>query len=104
MKMEKRDKLNLIIFIILAVIVGIGWIYGLTSKDSELNQAFRKAPTYMNILGILWFLAGSFITYKIAMKMRQSASLNIWIPVVISIAVTIVGAILIAADGFINIF
>lgn len=103
MNIQKRDKLNVIIFIVFAIVVAAGWIYAFVFPDSELNQAFKKAPGYMNILGIVWFLVGGFITYKIAMKMKQSASLNPWIPVAISAVVTIVGAILLAADGFISI-
>lgn len=101
---KNTDKLNTIIFIVLAIIVAAGWIFGLTSAGSELNQAFRKAPLHMNILGALWFLAGSFVTFMYGTERWTVKSIAFnTVPVIISIALTIVGAIVIAANGFINI-
>lgn len=100
----KNDKLNKIIFIVLAIVVAVGWIYGFTSKGSELNQAFRKAPLYMNIIGVLWFLAGSFVTFMYATERWSIKSIKYnSAPVIISIILTVVGAIVLAANGFIAI-
>lgn len=97
---KKNDKFNLYVFIAFAVIVAGGWIYGLTSSDSPLNQAFQAAPWYMTILAVVVFFAGSFVTYKLVLKAKNSASMNPQVPVLIAAVATILLSILVAANFF----
>ena len=105
MKKEKRDKLNTIIFIVLAVIVAAGWIFGLTATGSELNQAFRAAPGYMNVIGIIWTLVFAGITYMYGTEKWTIKSIQYnAVPVIISLALGIVGGILLAANFFSGVY
>ena len=87
--------------IVISIIVAAGWIFGLTSSTSQLNQAFKSAPGYMNVIGVLWFLMCMFVTFMFGTERWKINSVQYnSVPVIISLALGIVGGILLAANFF----
>jgi hypothetical protein len=94
-----------IVAIVISIIVTIGWIYSLTASESQLNQAFKAAPGYMNIIGILWFALFMFITFMFGTERWVIKSIQYnSVPVIISLALGVVGGILLAANFFSGIY
>ena len=99
--MKQNDNVNKIVFFIFAVIVAAGFAYGLFSGNSLLNQHIKAAPWYMNALGAFIFVGGGISAFLFGTgRVGTGDSNKDWIPVVISIAVAIVGGLTFAANFF----
>lgn len=99
--MKQNDKVNTIVFFIIAAIVVAGFAYGLFSGNSILNKHIKAAPWYMNALGAIIFVGGGISAFLFGTgRVGTGDSNKDWIPVVVSIAIAIVGGLTFAANFF----
>lgn len=92
---QKTDTRNLIIFLILCLIVGIGWLFGFTSKRSYIFQQIGETALWMKIIAFAILGIGGYFTYLFATgKKGTGDATKDWIPVVITLGLTVLFFIL----------